>query len=40
MHMFVVSGVCLSVFATAIRESSDLRPFVLFVCIDPLPPDQ
>ena len=23
-----------------VRESSDLRPFVLFVCVDPLLPDQ
>ena len=36
--MCIVSG-ALQFLRRLVRESSDLRPFVLFVCVDLLPPD-
>ena len=40
--MCVISGVhyAFQYLRRLVRECSDLRPFVLLVCVDPLPPDQ
>ena len=40
--MFGVSGVqyAFQYLRRLVSECSDLRPFVLLVCVDPLPPDQ